>query len=218
VVAILEEVGESPPMVKIDPHAVRLRHARYYQQVAHRAEKELYQQGKQLEGLTLFDQERSQIDAGWEWVARQSPTDETDRLLMNLTNTTSYIGAIRYDLRQERMPQLLACLDAAHRQNRREVQSAALGNLGLACFNFGDMSRAIEYFEQALAISRDISDKHGESSDLGNLGLAFHAMGAYLQAIDYYQLHLDLARALNEQRGEATALIEKPARSRTTMR
>ena len=45
-----------------------------------------------------------------------------------------------------------------------------LGNLGIAYSDLGEPRKAIEYYEQALKISRDIGDRRGEGNRLGNLG------------------------------------------------
>ena len=49
------------------------------------------------------------------------------------------------------------------------------------------MEEAIDYYEQALVISREIGDRRGEGNRLGNLGLAYAALGRVEEAIDFYQ-------------------------------
>jgi tetratricopeptide (TPR) repeat protein len=193
-------------MVKIDPHAVRLRHARYYQQVAHRAEKELYQQGKQLEGLTLFDEERDQIDAAWEWAREQSPTAETDELLLGFADVTMEIGHLRYDTRRERFPQLEAQLATAKRLGQKQAESSALGSLGTVYLLQGETQRAIEYQEQQLAITQEIGYKKGESAALINLGYHYKVLGDIRQAITCYEGALEIAREIGNRQSEASSL------------
>ncbi len=41
---------------------------------------------------------------------------------------------------------------------------------GEAYNDLGEPRKAIEYYEQALKISREIGDRRGEGKDLGNLG------------------------------------------------
>ncbi|MEI8305687.1 MAG: hypothetical protein WCF99_01360 [Chloroflexales bacterium] len=48
--------------------AAHFSHARYYAQLCAQAEQQ-YRDGQQEEGLTLFDQERPQIDTAWIWLA-----------------------------------------------------------------------------------------------------------------------------------------------------
>ena len=68
------------------------------------------------------------------------------------------------------------------------------------------MQRAIEYYEQALAISREIGDRRGEGNDLGNLGTAHHGLGEVRRAIEYYEQALTVAREIGHRRNEGTWL------------
>jgi tetratricopeptide (TPR) repeat protein len=188
----------------------RLRHARYYQQIAYHADKELYKKGQVLEGLALFDRERRQIDAGWGWAmeaaGRRGGEEAIDTLLLDFANATVYVGDLRYDLRREQIPHLEAQRDAARRLGRRGAEGAALGNLGLAYADLGEYPRAIDYHEQALVISREIGDRRGEGNALGNLGLAYRNLGEYPRAIDYHEQALVISREIGDRRGEGNAL------------
>ena len=60
----------------------------------------------------------------------------------------------------------------------------ALGNLGTAYAALGETRRAIELYEQALVIAREIGDRRGEGNALGNLGIAYAALGEPRRAIE----------------------------------
>jgi tetratricopeptide (TPR) repeat protein len=47
------------------------------------------------------------------------------------------------------------------------------------------VEEAIEYHQQALAISRQIGDRRGEGNHLGNLGLAYRDLGDIPRARQY---------------------------------
>jgi tetratricopeptide (TPR) repeat protein len=193
-----------------DEPATRLRHARYYQQVCWECDR-LYKVGNKstLEGLALFDRERRQIDAGWGWAmeaaGRRGGEEAIDTLLLDFANATAYIGELRYDLRRERIPQLEALAEAGNRLGRKDAQGMALGNLGIAYRNLGDYPRAIDFYEQWLAIAREIGDRRGEGNALGNLGIAYKNLGAYRRAIELYEQALVISREIGDRRGEGTA-------------
>ena len=59
----------------------------------------------------------------------------------------------------------------------RQGEGNALGNLGIAYAELGEVQKAIGYYEQALVISREIGDRQGKGSHLGNLGNAYVRLG-----------------------------------------
>jgi tetratricopeptide (TPR) repeat protein len=192
--------------LKIDPRAARLRHARYYQQVAHRANFELYDKGKQLEGLALFDQERSQIDMVWEWVMVEPHSTDIDQLLIIFANATVHVGELRYDRQRERIPQLEAQREAARRLKQREEEGAALTNLGLAYAELGEYHQALLLHEQFLVIARETGNQRGEGAALGNLGMVYLFLGNYQKAIEYNEQYRVIAHKIGDHKGVGTAL------------
>jgi tetratricopeptide (TPR) repeat protein len=193
--------------------AVRLRHAQYYVLIAASAYN-LYEKGGEdlLLGLKLFDGERANIDAGWNWARKQAEEQaentakKIDKLLLEYANATVYAGGLRYDKRRERIPQLEAALGAARRLSNRGAESMALGNLGAAYYNLGEMDKAIHYYEQSLEIDRALEDRQGEGLVLGGLGLAYMHLGETDKAIQYFEQHLQIAREIRDRKGEGDAL------------
>ena len=53
----------------------------------------------------------------------------------------------------------------------------ATTNLGSVQGKLGEIRRAIEYWEAALAIAQDIGDRRLEGTVLGNLGTAYQMLG-----------------------------------------
>jgi tetratricopeptide (TPR) repeat protein len=88
----------------------------------------------------------------------------------------------------------------------RRGEGTALDNLGIARRNLGQVERAIEYHQQALAVSREIGDRRGEGTDLGNLGIAYHSLGQVERAIEYYQQALAVSREIGDRRNEGAWL------------
>ena len=81
-----------------------------------------------------------------------------------------------------------------------------LGNLGLAYAALGEMRRAIEYYEQALTISREFGDRRDEGNHLISLGIAYAALGEVRRAIEYYKKALAISRVIGDLRGDGDAL------------
>ena len=72
-----------------------------------------------------------------------------------------------------------------------------LGNLGLTYSNGGQPERAIEYYEQALAIARKNQDQRSEGNWLGNLGLAYRDLEQIDKARQYLEQSVAIFEAIN---------------------
>ena len=98
-------------------------------------------------------------------------------------------------------------LDASQRLKERANEAAALGNLASAYNDFGKHRRAIEFGEQALAISREIGDRAGEGIALCNLGNSHLELGDAKRAIEYLEQALAIGRETGDLRSEASVLV-----------
>jgi tetratricopeptide (TPR) repeat protein len=76
--------------------------------------------------------------------------------------------------------------------SRERFPRGHLGNLGLAYSDLGEPRKAIEFYDQALQISREIGDRRGEGNHLGNLGLAYYKLGQRDKAIGYTKSALEI--------------------------
>ena len=63
-----------------------------------------------------------------------------------------------------------------------------------------------DYYEQALAIRREVKDRHGEGVTLNNLGIVYATLSQYEKARDYYEQSLAIRREIKDRRGEGTTL------------
>jgi tetratricopeptide (TPR) repeat protein len=85
-------------------------------------------------------------------------------------------------------------------------RAANLTNLGNAYHRLGDYHRAIDYYQQNLALAQEIGNRKGEGVALGNLGNVYYRLGDYLRAIDYYQQDLSIACEIGDHQGEGVTL------------
>ena len=83
---------------------------------------------------------------------------------------------------------------------------AIFGSLGNAYSALGDAKKAIDYYEQALKIAKEIGDRRGEGNHLGNLGSAYSALGDAKKAIDYCEQALKIDLEIGDRRGEGNRL------------
>jgi tetratricopeptide (TPR) repeat protein len=83
------------------------------------------------------------------------------------------------------------------------VTANALGN---SYSTMGQTERAIEHYQQALAMARETRDRSCEGSALGNLGASYAALGRTERAIELTQQALAIAREMGDRRSEGSAL------------
>jgi tetratricopeptide (TPR) repeat protein len=182
-------------------------HARHYGEILEKSD-QLYLRGGDsiMRGLTLFDLEWGNIQAGQAWAAASAATDQE---AAKLCSSFPDWGIRVLDLRRHQGEQIHwreAALAAARKLKDRAAEGRHLGNVGVAYADSGEYRRAIDYQEQALVIARDIGDKRGEGTALGQLGNTYYSLGEYSRAIDYQEKALVIARDVGDKRGEGNAL------------
>ncbi len=86
------------------------------------------------------------------------------------------------------------------------LRASNLGSLGLTYRFLGQVERAIEFHEQALAIAREIGDHWVEGFALGELGNAHRDLGQVERALSYHKEALAIARETGSRGGEGAWL------------
>jgi tetratricopeptide (TPR) repeat protein/transcriptional regulator with XRE-family HTH domain len=192
---------------KGEAEAVGWRYAQFAVQIAQETQ-EQYLAGEEgvLAALARFDTEHPHVDAALRWGVERTGTPSGDRLLVDATAATRYIGRLRSDRRREHIPLWESGYAAARRLTNQHAQSIALNELGVAYAALGEADQAIPYFEQCLAIARAQGDREGEGAALCNLGTAYTVLGEAEQAIPYYEQDLAIARELGDLRSEGITL------------
>jgi tetratricopeptide (TPR) repeat protein len=83
---------------------------------------------------------------------------------------------------------------------------AALLNLGWAKARLGRMKQALNSFEEALALVRQVGDISGEATSLNNIASVWDALGRKTQALSLFENALQLRRKAEDLSGEAITL------------
>ncbi|MBI3241902.1 MAG: tetratricopeptide repeat protein [Chloroflexi bacterium] len=190
-----------------DRATLQQRHATHYETVL-RAAKELYKKGGDdiKQGLTAFDAERGNIEAGQAWAVGQIDNlPDAAKLCSDYADAGVYVLDLRLHPR-EQIRWLEAALAAARKLKDRQAEGAWLGNLGLAWADLGDTRKAIEFYEQCLTILGEIGDRRSEGTMLGNLGIAHKNLGETRKAIEFYEQALAIDREIGDRRSEGAAL------------
>jgi tetratricopeptide (TPR) repeat protein len=190
---------------EVERTAAKLRYAKHYRDIAIEAEN-LYLKGDNnlLQGLQLIDRERKHIVAMFEWL-QFNQDKESANLLASLLDIMDNTGSLRFHPFQ-RIKWLERQILASRLINDRKAECRAIGYLGVAYYDIRKTRKAIELYNQALAISREIGYLHGESGALGNLGEAHYALGERDEAIKYLEASLVIDRETGNRQGESASL------------
>ncbi|WP_137666601.1 CHAT domain-containing protein, partial [Sphaerospermopsis reniformis] len=88
----------------------------------------------------------------------------------------------------------------------REAEADRLLQQGIEQYQSSQFTAALQSWQQALIIYRQIKNRLGEGASLGNLGIAYYALGDYTKAIEYHSSHLAIAREIKNRLGEGASL------------
>src|SRR6478672_501742 len=94
----------------------------------------------------------------------------------------------------------------AQTPDSRKAEADRLNEQGIQQGQTSQFEAALQSFQQALIIYREIKDRLGEGNSLGNLGNAYYSLGDYAKAIDYQQQSLVIKREIKDRLGEGHAL------------
>ena len=152
-------------------------HCKYYLEVLSEA-RDIYFKGNEnvLHALDLFDRERENILAGQAWAESivhsgkiVNSTKEDANSFLYLASHYPVDGTAILNLRlhpSHRIHWLQAGLEPARDLNDIFAEKMILSNMGRAYSDLGETEKAIEYFQQALTISRETGDRRGEGAGL----------------------------------------------------
>ncbi|MDT9319005.1 MAG: tetratricopeptide repeat protein, partial [Limnospira sp. PMC 1306.21] len=68
----------------------------------------------------------------------------------------------------------------------RRGEATTLNNIGGVYDSLGEKQTALDYYNQALPLSRAVEDRRGEATTLNNIGGVYDSLGEKQTALDYY--------------------------------
>ncbi len=94
----------------------------------------------------------------------------------------------------------------AQTQSDKKAEADRLLQQGNQYFYISQYREAMQSWQKALEIYRDIGDRNDEAKSLGNLGSAYLSLGEYGKAIDFYQQSLAIIQEIGDREGVAISL------------
>ncbi|WP_190315911.1 tetratricopeptide repeat protein [Pseudanabaena sp. UWO310] len=99
-------------------------------------------------------------------------------------------------------------LMVAHAQTTidREAEADRMNEQGIQQYQISQFEAALQSWQQALTIYREIKDRQGEGHSLGNIGVAHFSLGKYDKAIEFQLQRLAITREIKDRLDEGKAL------------
>jgi CHAT domain-containing protein/tetratricopeptide (TPR) repeat protein len=94
----------------------------------------------------------------------------------------------------------------ALQQVELKAEADRLNQQGIDSFQLRQYQSALDSWQAALKIYREIGNRQGEATSLGNLGSTYYSQRDYLQAVDFSRQALVIAREIGFRQGEANSL------------
>ncbi len=80
-----------------------------------------------------------------------------------------------------------------------------MNNIGSVYSNRGDLVQALDFYQQALHILRQVGDRPGEAATLNNIGAMHHNRGDLEQALEFREQAVTIRRLLPPGRDHSPA-------------
>jgi tetratricopeptide (TPR) repeat protein len=198
-----------------EKEATGKKHALYYLGVVRDADTQFSQSGDALiEGLTLFDRERENINAGFEWSARRAQSDlEAASICSDYSRYSVQILGVLRKSPHAQIEWFKRALESAKRLEDPKTQVPHLIGLGGAQITLGNTDAAIEIYKQALAIASKfhLPQEALIQSNLGlqyrDLGLKYRSETNIERAMECFEQQRALSQQANNSRGVCAALV-----------
>ncbi|WP_293154154.1 MULTISPECIES: CHAT domain-containing protein [unclassified Microcoleus] len=88
----------------------------------------------------------------------------------------------------------------------RQATANILNAQAIQQHRISQFREALQSWEEALTIYKQIGDRQGEAASIGNLGLAYYSLGQYHKAIKFHHQSCKVAREIGDRKQEANSL------------
>jgi CHAT domain-containing protein/Flp pilus assembly protein TadD len=126
--------------------------------------------------------------------------------LKDISRATSFLQQALAIAQEVKNPQLEEGIQKVLSLAPQALEVDKLANLGFQQLETSQFEAALQTWQQALTIYRQINSRQGEMNALNNLGVTYRYLGDYTKAIDYCQQSLVSAKGIKDRQGERNAL------------
>ena len=186
-------------------HRARIFHAHYFARVCDLIGAFVIRDGSEkLTGLRLFDQERSEIEAAFNFI-REEKAKHYAKTMADLGRIAGLVGHLRFSS-DEQIEWLMAARSAAKRARSDDRYIDATGNLANAFIRRNEYEKARPYAMELLQFGRRHRDRTREGNALTCLALIEKHSGHPQRAIELLRDRMAIARETGDRGAIVRAL------------
>src|SRR6266508_2531103 len=156
--------------------------------------------------LRKIEGEFGQIRLAWEMLITEGqrflPDPDRHSLILELMFSIDHFME-RFGLLQENIAWISQAMEAAHALKQFHFVGRLGQDLGWCYRELGDLERAMEYLQLALAVRQRYGAKEGEANTLNMIGVVFDDQGNSPKAIEYFEKALGLWIEVQNKEREA---------------
>jgi serine phosphatase RsbU (regulator of sigma subunit) len=94
----------------------------------------------------------------------------------------------------------------AEKWKLKKIIAQAINNIGFIYDDLGDISKALEYYNDGLKVREEIGDKHGIAESLNNIAIGFEKQGDIPHALEYQFKGLKMQEEIGDKKGISLSL------------
>ncbi len=110
------------------------------------------------------------------------------------------------EAREEAIRRLLEAASLYHAAGDKAREAGSFSNVGYTYLVLGDQQNALDYYNRALLLCRELRDSRTEAITLNNIGAVYDTQGDKQAALDYFNRALLLYREVKDNKNEAASL------------
>ena len=129
------------------------------------------------------------------------------KLPVSKTERMSELQQLEFSDKYELANKVIIELDEINKREEKQIpiekDANEFLNRGILFYNIFNFRKAIDEYEIALEIFKEIGDKAGESTCYRNLGVAYGSLGDFRKAIEFNENSLKIAKEIGDKAGES---------------
>ncbi|TYQ31161.1 tetratricopeptide repeat protein [Pseudanabaena sp. UWO310] len=166
----------------------------------------LFEKGNQLSNVRKYQEALPALEQSLKIYREIKDRNGEEQTIVTLGVAYNYLGEYAKANEYLRQLEMMSKPVSSQTVSERQAEANRLLNEGSQLYKDSKYQEALQAWEQALQIYRDIKNINGEGAILYNLGLIYYSIEQYKKALEYYQPALVIYKQVNSSKWERNLL------------